>query len=469
TTRYTITQHAQRYIDLKEITPSHRIKTNADPEFRRSAISISDFSENRFVVGIYGRIYEIYKENWQVTFEQIHDSLLVNNHFVQHSRAFVVFNHSTGWPNPEENRYSYQFLTTNRISVATVMYGNTSHLTTKNAEGIGNYSWSRSDMLAECVPYYRKDGTLYKLTDFNNWRQQVIVYGDAPVFRYSFPDALIILNEEIRYPFSLQLDDYHFEIAMDQFKFVRVLVPCGARIKGFQNKPYQSQTQQPWITEELTLTEDGICKSSQGVDYVILSMAIMDTVFVRVYASELEMVTFSSIVLSDIQYPLYFYLQDTSHTPIVYDIDAQVTNAEDFANRMRDTMDNIHEYFIGNNEHQQLASFSLPSQSFTRLESPITRTAETITIQTHRPNGNLRVVKYAAIDEIQVYPLLTSPVGWRLINPENTERYVRTHLLVLPDESESAALGLGDRQFINMPDACQIGSHESTKDCNVSL
>ena len=79
--------------------------------------------------------------------------------------------------------------------------------------------------------------------------------------------------------------------------------------------------------------------------------------------------------------------------------------------RMLQTIDNIHRWSIGNHKHQHIATFNLSPDSFMRIETPITRQAQTMTIQTHRPNRNL-----------------THPI--------------RSHLLTIPEDSDLKALGI---------------------------
>ena len=63
-----------------------------------------------------------------------------------------------------------------------------------------------------------------------------------------------------------------------------------------------------------------------------------------------------------------------------------------------------------------MATYLLPTDYYMRLKSPTTRDVQTITIQTHRANELLNTVKYVAVDEIQVYPVFSLPIGWRRVN-----------------------------------------------------
>lgn len=340
--------------------------------------------------------------------------------------------------NIPDYQFSAQFLTTNRITVKVMMYGDTKLLTTSSESAVGSHSWARSDMFAQCMPYYYMNGQLHALKAIDDFRKEIVNDDSTSysVFEYSIPDALIIMNQKIEYPFALQIQDHHIQITMTHAKFVEIRVPCATTITGF---PDDTQTTfDSWYTEDQIFTHVGLCDSPD--DIVILVMAYTSTVFVRVYMNLREIVFFSSPVESQARnYALLFFLhQTTTNKLTILETNADASDFAQFKELLHTTIFNLHKLFVGNDFNQLLQTFTLSTESFTKLDVPIPHDCKKITLQTHRPNQHLSEVRYVAIDEIQILPIFTFQIGWKS-HDKNNKAWL--NVLNLPEESILLKLG----------------------------
>lgn len=98
----TVNNHAIKAVSNH---PPTRDSTINDLYRRISLASKSSSDVDRcFIIGIYGLVHELLlSDDSSPTPMRVHDSMLTNTHFVQHSRAFVVFYHSGQWPHPQED------------------------------------------------------------------------------------------------------------------------------------------------------------------------------------------------------------------------------------------------------------------------------------------------------------------------------------------------------------------------------